>query len=114
MTALPHSPERDGLARRAEDRCDAHSEDITSLKTTLANGRWVTGVIVSIATLVFAFVGWVANDNLAGIRGDLKEAKGMLMTIQRDSDKVKIEVDYLNRWKVEVDEHMKLGMRPTK
>lgn len=94
-----------------ETNCEEHGNAITELKTTISNGRWIMGVVGSLGSLVVMFTGWVANDHLSGIRGDLKEAKGMLQSIQRDTDRLGLKVQYLEAWKSELDEQLKARKR---
>lgn len=90
------------------ENCEEHSKKITELDTTIKNGKWAITATASIFGLIMMFIGWVANDNLAGIRGDLKEAKGMLTTIQRDTDRLSLEIGYIKQWKTEVEERLKV------
>jgi len=81
--------------------------DVTELKTTVSNARWALAAAAGIFCLIFSFFGWVANDNLAGIRSDLKEAKGMLQSNQLVIERIRADVDYLKSWKTDVDLRMR-------
>lgn len=83
--------------------CEDHGQKLATLETTISNGKWAVTAVSGIFGIIMMFIGWVANDNLAGIRGDLKEAKGMLSTVQRDTDRLGIDVGYLKTWKQEVE-----------
>lgn len=92
-----------------ETNCEEHDRKIIALDTTVTNGKWIMAASASVLGFALMFVGWVANDNLSGMRGDFKEIKGMLMSIQRDTDANKIEIGYIKTWKLDVDEHIKRG-----
>lgn len=83
--------------------CEEHGRKITELDTTVSNAKWMIAIVAGILGTVLSFTGWVANDNLSGIRGDLKEVKGMFQTIQRDTDRLTFEVAALKAWRMELE-----------
>lgn len=93
--------------RNTGENFEEHDKAITQLQTTITNGRWVLGVFGSISLVVLSFFLWVANDNLSSIRSKLDKIEALYINNQRDLDKIKIELDYLKRWQVEVEEHIK-------
>lgn len=88
---------------KSELYCAEHNQAIARMDTTLINAKWGLSIAGSVFGFILMIMGWVANDNLSGIRGDLKEAKGMLQNIQRETDGLKIRITYIEKWQTEME-----------
>ena len=89
------------------ENCEEHGEGIVELQTTIRNGRWIIGVAGTIAIVVITFASWVANDNLSAIRIKSDRIESLLLSTQRDNDRLKFEIDAIKEWKKDVDVFIK-------
>ena len=94
-----------------DTNCEEHDRKITELDTTVKNGKFAIGIALTVGCFVFTFVmtviGWVINDNLSGIRLELREFKTIAYTTKDTVALVKADVDSLKVWRDNTMEDLK-------
>ncbi len=126
MANQTYETQRSSVGRRKEDiECIEHGEAIDDLydkyntaataiahaEGSAATAKWLLGGFLVIFTMIVSFIGWVANDNLANIRMELKETKALVQSYQVKLATFEGELETLKRDLAECREHMKDGNR---